>query len=363
MSNLTLYLSFAPGVFFKSLKSRFFPKKYSGNADEICHQIIDDCWNGQFFQTSTTNFPQFWTRDFGWCCKSLVQLGYKKQVHQTLRYALARFQKAGEITTTITPKGKAFNVPMPAVDSLPYFIHSLKISGFPYRAHSKFLNWQIREFFEEFIDPLTGLVKPKHFSSMKDLSIRKSSCYDNCLVAMLAKDLKTMKLKSPFDKYSYPKLIKQHFWNSRYFYDDLTKADYVAGDANIFPFALGIIQDQEMLESALAEIQKAGLDLPLPLKYTNSEAKPKFIWSEIFAKNYEFNSVWTHMGPLYIGLVKKIDPKLSKKYKKDYTEMIQKYQGYLEVFSTTKNNQLKPFSSPFYYCDRAMLWAANYLTL
>ena len=150
MSKLILYFNFAPGVFFRSLKSRFFPKKYVGPAEEICHQIIDDCWNGQFFQTSTTNFPQFWTRDFGWCCKSLLELGYKKKVHQTLRYALTRFQKTGEITTTITSRGKAFNVPLAAVDSLPYFIHSLKISGFPYRAHEKFLNWQIREFFEHF---------------------------------------------------------------------------------------------------------------------------------------------------------------------------------------------------------------------
>ena len=114
---------------------------------------------------------------------------------------MGRFVQAREITTTITGKGKAFNVPLPAVDSLPYFIHSLKISGFPYRAHKKFLNWQIRDFFEHFIDPITGLVKPEPFSSMKDLSIRKSSCYDNCMVALLANDLKTMHLKSPFDKY------------------------------------------------------------------------------------------------------------------------------------------------------------------
>ena len=362
MSNLTLYLNFGPLVFFRSLKSRFWPKKYQGTASEICHKISDDCWNGQYFQTSTTNFPQFWTRDFGWCCKSLMQLGYKKQVHQTLRFAMGRFVQAREITTTITGKGKAFNVPLPAVDSLPYFIHSLKISGFPYRAHKKFLNWQIRDFFEHFIDPITGLVKPEPFSSMKDLSIRKSSCYDNCMVALLANDLKTMHLKSPFDKYDYSKLIKQHFWNGKFFYDDLTKTNYVSGDAQVFPFALGIISDQEMLRSALAEIQKAGLDLPLPLKYTNSEAQPKFIWSEIFAKNYEFDSVWTHMASLYIKLVGTVDAPLAQKYKSEYGGMIKKHQGYLEVFAT-KNNELKPFSTPFYYCDRAMLWAANYLTL
>jgi len=66
---------------------------------------------------------------------------------------------------------------------------------------------------------------------------------------------------------------------------------------------------------------------------------------------------------LYIGLMKRVDSKLAKKYMGDYVRVIEKNKGYLEVFSVNKNNELKPFSSPFYYCDRGMLWAANYLTL
>jgi len=363
MSQIPFYLTQGTRIFFTSLKSRFSIKKYSGNAKEICQQIINDCWNGRFFQTSTTNFPQFWTRDFGWCTKSLLQLGYKKQVHQTLRYALNRFQKYKKITTTLTPKGKPFDFPCLAIDSLPYFIHSLKIARFPYQQHKKFLNWQIRKFFEETINPLTGLVKPeKHFSSIKDFTIRKSSSYDNTLVALLAKDLKTMKLKNPFEKYNYSKLLKQHFWNGKFFYDDLTKQNYVSGDANLFPFALGIIQDKEMLESALKQIQEAELDQPFPLRYTNKKAKIKFIWEETFLKDYEFDTIWTHMGPFYIKLIQKINPQLAKKHKQAYTQMIEKYQNYLEVL-TTKNNQIKPYRTPFYFCDQGMLWAANYLTL
>ncbi|MBR9683455.1 hypothetical protein GOV03_02855 [Candidatus Woesearchaeota archaeon] len=362
MTQFTYYLTEGSRIFFTSLKSRFFPQKYHGNAKEICQQVVDACWNGHFFQTSTNNFSQFWTRDFGWCCKSLLQLGYKKKVHQTLRYVLNRFQKYSQITTTLTPSGKPFDFPNSAVDSLPYLIHSIKISGFPYRYYKKFLNWQIRSFFEEFIDPLTGLVKPDPVSSMKDFAVRKSSCYDNVLVAMLAKDLKTMKLDNPFQKYNYPKLLKQHFWSGKYFFDDLSKQEYVAGDAQIFPFALGIIQDQEMLESAIQELQNAGLDQPIPLKFTSKEAPVKFIWQEWFLRNYERHSLWTHMGPFYIKLIKKTHPELAKKHKQSYTQMIEKYHNYLEVFSATKK-QVKPFRTPFYFCDRGMLWAANYLTL
>lgn len=363
MPPFTFYLTQGSRIALTSLKSRFFPKKYHGNAKEICQQIVDDCWNGHFFQTSTTNFPQFWTRDFGWCCKSLIQLGYKDKVHQTLRYALNRFKKHKKITTTITPRGKPFDFPCMAVDSLPYLIHSIKIAQFPYRSYKKFLNWQIKIFFEEVIDPLTGLVKPeKKFSSMKDFAVRKSSCYDNILVALLAKELKMMKLNNPFEKYDYPKLIKQHFWSGKFFFDDLSKQDYIAGDAQIFPFALGIISDNEMLESALNKIEKAKLDQPLPLKYTDKKAPIKFIWEEAFLRNYELDSIWTHMGPFYIKLIKKTKPELAKKYKKTYSQMIEKYGNYLEVL-TEKNSQVKPFRTPFYFCDRGMLWAANYLTL
>jgi hypothetical protein len=46
----------------------------------------------------------------------------------------------------------------------------------------------------------------------------------------------------------------------------------------------GVVQKKEMLEIALAEVHKAGLDEPLPLRYTNKEAKVKFISQEVFSK-------------------------------------------------------------------------------
>ena len=360
MTKTSIYITEGLRFFFKSLKSRFIKQKYTGTAKQICRQIVQDCWNGHYFQTSNNGFSQFWTRDFGWCTKSLIQLGYQKEVHQTIRYALNRFQQVHRITTSITPKGTPYNFPEEAVDSLPYLIHSIKIAKFPYYSFKAFLNQQIRIFYQTFIDPVTGLIKPElHPSSMKDFSIRKSSCYDNTLVALLAKDLKELKLDNPFVKHDYPKLLKQHFWNGKYFYDDLTKREYVAGDANVFPFALGIISDKEMMESALNEIQKAQLDNPFPLKYTNQTAPVKFVWQEFFFKNYERDSIWLHMGPLYVKLLKRTNPELAKQHQQTYTELIHKHHNFLEVFHPNQ----KPYSSFYYYCDSSMLWAANYLTL
>ncbi len=355
------YLTEGSRVFFTSWKNRISPRKYEGNAKQICEAIVKDCWNEQFLQTSTTNFPQFWTRDLGWCTSSLLKIKYDKEVQQTIRYALNRFKKHKKVTTTITPKGKPFNFPVEAIDSLPWLIHSIKLSEFHYYSYKDFLNKEINKFFKKFIDSSTGLVKPDlHVSSMKDFAIRKSSCYDNCMVAMLASDLSKMKrLNNPFSKYDYSAIIKRHFWNGHYFYDDLTKKDYVAGDANLFPFLLGIINDKQMLESALDQIRKSMLDLPLPLKYTEARDGIRFIPQEIFFRNYESDSVWTHMGLLYIKLVSSVDKDLAKHYKQLYTEKIEELAGFPEVL----DKKGKPFSTPFYYCDRGMLWAANYLSL
>ena len=289
-----------------------------------------------------------------------MKLGYEKEVQHTLRYALHRFKKHGRVTTTITPRGRPYEFPKMGVDSLPWFIHSLKVSKFPYYDHRFFLNKEIKQFFSEVIDANTGLVHPdRHFSSMKDYALRKSSCYDNCLVALLAEDLKKMKLDNPFSAYDYESLIVRHFWNGHYFYDDLSKQDYVAGDANVFPFVLGIVKDKDKLTSALIEIRGAELEQPFPLRYTQKRNYARWIWQEKIMPNYESNSIWTHMGPLFIKLIKQDDAELAAEYKRKYTEWIEKEGNYLEVF--TANG--KPYRNWYYRCDQGMLWAANYLTL
>ncbi|MEK6950255.1 MAG: hypothetical protein AABX13_00840 [Nanoarchaeota archaeon] len=348
-------------LFSSSWKQRFAPKQYAGNAQEICQQIVNDCWNGQFFQTSTSNFCQFWTRDFGFCTAALLKLGYQQEVRQTLKYALHRFYGAGKITTAITPQGKPFDFPRMAVDSLPWLIHSLRLTKFPIYQYTDFLNQQILKFVEHVVNPYTGLVQgDQHFSSMKDYALRQSSCYDNCMLAMLTRDLREMKeLSNLLRKYDYHSLLRQHFWNGKYFYDDLAKQNYVAGDANVFPFLLDIINDEEMLHSALREIQQAGLDAPFPLKYTASRKKVKFIWEELFVRNYEGNTIWTHLGPLYIKIVQQIDKEKAEQYKQKYTEWIEREGNYREVFRENG----KPFRTPFYSADQGMLWAANYLVL
>ena len=360
MASIVDYATQGTRIFLNGLKSRVAPKKYHGNAREISEQIIKECWNGTYFQTSTTNFTQFWTRDFGWCTASLLKLGYQTEVEKTLRYALNRFQINGKITTTLTPGGKPFDFPTYAVDSLPWLIHSIKLSKFPYYNYKQFLTEQTQSFYNKVINPKLGLVRTDvQFSSMKDFALRKSSCYDNCMVAMLSRDLDELKLPNPFKGFNYQALILNHFWNGKYFYDDLRKQEYIAGDANLFPFLTGVIDDKNIRNLAFASISKDELDYPFPLKYTKERLSLPFIWQETLLRNYESNSIWTHMGPLYIKILKDIDPKKAEHLKKVYTAVIEKHKTYPEVFFPDGTL----YSSPVYNCDRGMLWAANYLIL
>ena len=83
MVSILDYFTQGSRIFLSSWKRRISSKKYDGNAQEICQKVIQDCWNGRFLQTSTGNFIQFWTRDFGWSTNSILKLGYQKEVQQS----------------------------------------------------------------------------------------------------------------------------------------------------------------------------------------------------------------------------------------------------------------------------------------
>ncbi|MEE9525461.1 MAG: hypothetical protein V3V78_02525 [Candidatus Woesearchaeota archaeon] len=336
-------------------------KQYKGNADQICKQIVKDCWNGNYFQVSSGHFCQFYMRDFGFCIDSLLKLGYKKEVRKTLEYALEIYSKQG-LKTTITPRGKAVDIFMYSPDSLAYLIRSLRVAKAKdlVDEYRPFLAKEVRKFFELVINKETGLVREdKHFGSMKDEAKRKGSCYDNIMAAMLSNELNNVGLFNPLKKYDLKKLIKHMFWNGEFFIDDMQgNKEIVTGDANVFPFWAGIFDNPVMIKRAIKKIQGAKLDIPFPLKYSNVQ-EHEFIFINMFVPDYETHTCWMHMGPLYVQVVKQVDKKKAAKYKQKYKEIIEKNKNFLEVF----NPDGTPFKSKFYYSDESMLWAANYLTL
>jgi hypothetical protein len=339
--------------------------QYAGNAQEICTAVVDNCWNGEYFMTSTGHFREFWTRDFGLCSDALVRLGHRIKVIKTLDYALAVFQKKGHVTTTVS-KRVASNFPYYAADSLPFLIRSLKNAKaslliIKYKA---FLEKEIDYYFTKVFDPKINMVyKNKHFSSMKDYAKRQSATYDNSMMYMLAVDLDTLGLYNPFSSYKkkIQKAIKKELWNGKYFYDDFSKKKVVTGDAQVFPFWCGVFHVRSrMFASCLRVIQKEGLDMPFPLKYTAKRtAASKMHAIDKVMGTYERNTLWMHLGLCYLDVIRKHNKKLLQEYLGHYTEQIEKHKTFLELYDETG----KAFKNRVYVTDEGMLWASKYLEL
>lgn len=353
-------------IYVSSLRRKLYGfHRYQGNAEQICRSIIENCWDEKngFFRTSNGHFNIFFMRDFGWCCKSLLSLGQKERVKKTLEFALSHYAKNKRVSVCLTSQGKGFDFPRYSVDTLPYLLHSINLLGDKplLRHYEHFLNSEISKFFSLVVDERSGLVRSDtFFSSMRDHALRKSSCYDNCFVALLQKEIAQTSLSNPFRHFDYKKILLRHFWNGNYFYSDLQKKPVVTADANLYPFYFGIIRNKEMLSRALKAIKKEGLDHPFPLKYTAKRFhEENFFFMELFVRNYETHSIWTHMGPIYLSLLKTIEPKRFLSFLHRYRSLVENYGNYLEVF----DRQGKPFQTPFYVSDESMLWAANLLDL
>ncbi len=360
---------------------RRFKKEYDqfeGNAEEICKQIVEQCWNGKFFQTSLGHFSVFFMRDFGMCCEALLNLGYRMKVIKSLDYALQCFFKHNKIGTDIALSGVplySFDYPS---DSLPFLLRSLRLAKADslLEKYREFLQKKIFEYKGVLLDEKKGIVKANaNLSTSKDHYHRPSCMYANSMLGMVNVEIERINkiyrsqlqgkdfFENPFAEYNLKKIMKKTFWNGIYFYDDLFKEKYVAGDANIFPFYCNVFDakhDKAMLLSCIHEIIKTKLDIPVPIKYTNHQDKKKEIWPQTWVSpNYEGDTNWAHVGLCYMYVISEVDKKLLKKYVNTYEKQILKYKNFLELY----NPDGTPYKAGLYNCDEGMLWAAMWLDL
>jgi hypothetical protein len=350
-------------------RSRYVSKhgfhEYSGDDAKIAKQIIDSCWNKekQYFQVSSGHFCEFYSRDFGMCAEALVKLGYKEKVTKTLDYALAKFRRHGRVTTSISPNGICFDFPYYAADSLPFIIRAINVSKAKRLLieYGDFLVSEIDYYYANVFDNRLSLVKKdRFFSSMKDYSRRRSACYDNCMLSMLKDDLQELGFYNPFEDYDIKKSILHHLWNGHYFYDDIERQRVVTGDANVFPFWCGVVKSAHLFRLCMESMEKAGLTKPFPLKYTTKPDKIHRMHSlELFAGDYERDSIWMHLGLCFLDVVKKYDRPILSKFMKQYGSIIKKNHNFLEVYDAKG----EPFKTRFYQSDESMLWVSKYLAL
>ncbi|MFW5746746.1 MAG: hypothetical protein ACOCWQ_04325 [Nanoarchaeota archaeon] len=345
--------------------------RYSGDAQRICKCITHRCFNGHYLQVSSGHFQNFYCRDFAICVPALLNLGHHSYVMRTLHYALRIFAYHDKICTTINSRGQPHDFFDYGIDSLPFLLRALRQASEHQNTasaansllsrYSAFLEGQI-QIFTSYIDMRSGLVRADvRLSTMKDHMNRPSSCYANCMAGMLAHECKLLGLHNPLADFDYGKLLMDHFYNGRFFLDHQDAKQYVAGDANTFPFYCGIIEDKHIFLSCLAAIRGAGLDSPFPLKYTNrptTEVRMNILPS-LLAPNYEGTTIWMHLGLCFLYMIRRYVPKNLPDYLDAYTQHIEQYANFLEVF----NPDGTPYRAPFYVADESMSWAVMYLDL
>lgn len=335
-------------------------RQYSGDATSICAKIVKERWNGRYFETSSDHFKQYYSRDFGWCIGPLKKLGYDKEIKKTLHYALRCFKKHGRITTHIRPDGTPVDFPNYTPESLAYTLRSIHISGCKIDGYKSFLEKQIALAFTTF-DTTTGLVRSdKNHSSLKDYSVRKSPIYTNIMLALIDRYADKLQLSNPFGRYDLQKAIMEKFWTGSYFLDDLSGRKHVAGDANVIPYWSGVFTSRKMFRSSLGMMQKEGLDKPFPLRYTKEKDHQFIRLHDLLMPNYEGNTIWTHIGSLFLETLDMMEDKHLERYMRQYKYLIEKYGNFLEVFEPDGK---KPYTTWTYAADQSMLWASIFLSI
>lgn len=344
------------------------PKRYPGSAEGICRTVVETCWDGRLgiFLASGHNYPLFYARDFGMCVDSLLALGHRERVRKTLAWAMRNYERAGKVTQIIRRNGKAYNYPdSESPDALAFLLHALAALGDEQlvQKHRAFLDGELGRFAWNVVDPTTGLVKRGlPVGGMRDYAIRDSSCYDNAMLAAISKYATALALKNPLRRYGYRRLLLERYWTGTHFKDDAAN-DAITGDANVAPLWLRVFspeQERELVRKVQRAMREEGLDRPYALRYeATTETKTRMRWHELFTGSWERDTVWLHLGNLWLQVLARHDRKALRRELAKHRELIERVKHYPEVL----DKEGEPYRVPLFHADDTMLWACNWLAL
>jgi hypothetical protein len=335
------------------------PRRFQGDAAAICRAIVEACWTGDYLAASAGHFRQFWTRDLGFSAGSLVRLGHRARVEASLDWALEVWSHRGRVTTTIFAGRRPADVYRFGVDSLPLLLATMEACGAEHLVgrHGHWLEREVARFAEEVLDARTGLVRDdRRFSTHRDTVITGSNCYANTMLVVLDGVLRrTGWLTSPLPPDSGDRFLEA-FWRADHF-SDRRGRDLLTGDANVFPFWLGIVPHDAGLRIALDALAAAGLTRPLPLRYA-ARRNPRIEdrvqrW---FVPDYQGTSIWTSLGAMYLSLLGRVDAAAATRLHASLAALIERDGTLWEVLA----DDLRPYRGRLglFVADEGMLWAA-----
>jgi hypothetical protein len=350
---------------YRQITNRYFGKieHFDGDARQVCQQIIDKLWEGDFYRTSLGHFDFFWMRDFGTVAESLVNLGHQDKVHTTLKWAMHHYRRAGTTTLCIDKAGNTFNAPAKkSVDALPWLLHSLVISDYKLnKVEHEFLQTRLRHYSKKFLHQKTGLLYSIFYAEMRDAVNYNKSAYSTALIGRLATCAQILGLDAfKFSPEIYKQSLLNDYWNGDFFKADLDNNVY-SSECALIPFFLHVIDNPAMAEKTFAYIETQKLNQPYPLKY--GEHSEKFHYrlgmGPHIMPNYTGSTIWTWHATFYLHLLKRYNNPSYKAQYNRFAELIERHGNYPELV----NPDGSWYKAPFYKADPGMVWAALFLEL
>jgi hypothetical protein len=229
--------------------------------------------------------------------------------------------------------------------------------------HRTFLAREVLRYVDRVYDPDLGLARAdRYFSAPRDCIAARSSVFANCMLALLERILDDFPaLPNPLKGCKIAGRIQEHFWRGDYFRDSLVE-DEPSGDANVWPFLLGIVTDADMKRRALDTLWQRGFTRPIPLRYFESRIPGRELrFPRLFAPNYQGDTSWMQMGPLYLQVLRDVNPERMVAERHEIARFVERDQNYLELY--TKDGHPYRGLAGFYFADAGMIWAAMFLDL
>ncbi len=348
---------------YRQITNRYFKPlpRFEGTAREICQQVLNKLWQGDFYRTSLGHFDFFWMRDFGTVCQSLVRLGETEKVHHTLRWALSKYRRANIVSTCIDQAGNCFEAPGRAIDTLPWLLHCLVVSDYPLNgSEHRFLEKQLRKFRKIYLET-DGRIRQMNFGEMRDAVKYDRSAYAVSLVARMALCARKLQLSAfPFAIEQYRDELINDYWNGEYFSAD-RKTTAFSAECALFPFFLGIVDNEVLAAKTFDYINEQKLNEPYPLIYTNAPEKFTYHWwmTAPFMPGYAGETIWSWHGEFYLHAL--------KKYKRpEYKEQYERFSAMIErhgMFPEMLNKDGSWYNAPVYKSDPGMVWVALFIEL
>ncbi|MEZ0239256.1 MAG: hypothetical protein ACAH65_00525 [Chloroflexota bacterium] len=288
--------------------------RYPGSAKDILRASLDACWRGRYLSASPGKYRQFWTRDMGFAAPALVRLGDVQHARlvDTLDWAISIWRRRrSHVTTTISPP---FNWPVDlfdyGVDSLPLLLAALRSADATDLVddHRDWLAAEVEHYCSMVVDPATGLVRTdRTFSAHRDTFRNSSTAYGNTMVALLGRTVAETgwgpDLLSRHFGGDWGSILRERFWLRDRFRDRLG-SDRTSGEANIWPFFAGVVNDPAMQAAALDTLRRSGYTAPYPLRFDVADRRERLVFIYRFlSPDYQTTTSWTSLGSIYLSLL------------------------------------------------------------